>query len=524
MVEKGNQSGSGFARIEPVRVDLAAPESTSRKGPSLRVPGQAWAWAGIAVLLLLAGAVFFVLPNWIEPPTIEPVAVRSAPEDGRGATAPQAPASSPASSGAAGAPWEQAQEAQLRRESQQILEQMLQARKLLSESGVTVWAPDEFERALAFATAGDERYNARDFGAAREQYRQGLALLEELQERVDPVFEDAMARGEQALADGDAEAARAAFDLALAIDPLDRAASDGRQRADTLDQVLALVRQGDRHLQQGQLQEAGDAYRQALDLDPAFEPASRQLAVIEQRSKQRRFDSLMSAGFTALYDGRADEAAKQFRAALKLEPGAAGARDALSQAEHALRERSLAGLVEQARALEAEERWQEALDRYTEALDIDPALQAAQAGRERSAVRAGIHDRLEGILAQPQRLYDADVLAEAEAFYRTVTALRDPGPRLAGQIERLGGLLENMREPVTVQLRSDNATRVTLYRVGELGTFTAQDVTLRPGHYVAVGVREGYRDVRVEFTVEPDRPVPVIHISADDAIAFGSEA
>jgi hypothetical protein len=40
---------------------------------------------------------------------------------------------------------------------------------------------------------------------------------------------------------------------------------------------------------------------------------------------------------------------------------------------------------------------------------------------------------------------------------------------------------------------------------------------------VAVGVREGYRDVRVEFTVDPDRPVPVINISADDKIAFGGQ-
>jgi hypothetical protein len=58
-------------------------------------------------------------------------------------------------------------------------------------------------------------------------------------------------------------------------------------------------------------------------------------------------------------------------------------------------------------------------------------------------------------------------------------------------------------------LLSDNATKVTLLRKGELGTFQQHNIKLKPGRYVALGERAGYRDVRVEFSVLPANNAPV---------------
>jgi len=57
--------------------------------------------------------------------------------------------------------------------------------------------------------------------------------------------------------------------------------------------------------------------------------------------------------------------------------------------------------------------------------------------------------------------------------------------------------------PIAVQLKSDQLTQVTLYRVGTLGAFAAKEVELRPGTYTVIGSRDGYRDVRRTFTVRP---------------------
>ncbi len=57
--------------------------------------------------------------------------------------------------------------------------------------------------------------------------------------------------------------------------------------------------------------------------------------------------------------------------------------------------------------------------------------------------------------------------------------------------------------PVRVRLESDQQTEVVLYRVGRLGAFDRFELELRPGTYTAVGTRNGFRDVRREFTVRP---------------------
>lgn len=517
MNEKGHNPEPGFARIKPVAIDLARDSTVVDEAAPGKVRSRHLrVGLSLGLLLVSAALVVFLLPRWVSPPVVATDPVPNGPAE-------SPPAAPPRPQGTA-SPWEKAQESKLRSETQHILEQMLDAQKLLSESGVTIWAALEYEQALQLAKSGDDRYNQRDFAGARRNYEQALAILQGLKDRVDEVFKDAMTRGDEALAAGDSEAARQAFDLALAIDPLDRAAAEGRERADKLDQVMALLKKGDRLLDDGRLEEARAAYRQARELDDQSEQAGRQIALVEQRIQERDFNAEMSAGFTALYNGQPEQAHQAFTRALRLRPSSAEAKSALGQSSQQLTARTIDSLLRQAQDLEAKERWHEAVEKYEAALELDPVVAAAQSGRERSALRAQIGDRLDQILARPERLYDADALNEAIAFHARVRELSNPGPVLSAQLDRVSNLLAKMSQPVTVQLRSDNLTRVTLYKVGELGFFTSQEVQLRPGRYVAVGIRDGYRDVRVEFTVDPDQPAPVISIQADHKIAFGSEA
>jgi len=516
--EKENKPETGFTRIKPVAFDLTANSAvdstvTSRKAPLRRM----LVWLSLGALLAAAALVIFLLPGWIAQPVPGPD--QSLAPAGNGRPVVATPAVSTADS-----PWEQAQESTLRRETQGILEQILDAKKTLDQHGVTIWAGEEYAQALQSAQSGDELYNQRDFAGARVQYDQALTLFKELQERVDIVFNEAISRGKKAMVDGDSDAAIKAFDLALAIDSLDRIAGQGRERAEKLDEVMALLRQGDRLLEDGKLEQAQQVYQRVLALDDQSDRAQQQIAVAGQRIQDRQFKQHMSDGFTALYNGQLEKAQQAFAAALKLKPASAEARSALNQSQQQMTAQNIGSLIAQAQTFENSERWQDALAKYAAALKLDPALAAAQTGKERASLRAQIHARLEHILADPKRLYDAGVLDETAAFYRKIRALADPGPVLSVQLDRLEQLLSRMATPVSIQLLSDDLTTVTLYKVGELGHFASHEISLRPGRYVAVGMRDGYRDVRVEFTVDPDMPTPVIEIRADDKITFGDKA
>jgi len=78
-----------------------------------------------------------------------------------------------------------------------------------------------------------------------------------------------------------------------------------------------------------------------------------------------------------------------------------------------------------------------------------------------------------------------------------------------------------MSQSITVQIKSNNQTLVTLYRVGSLGSFADKQMDLKPGKYTLVGTRQGYRDVRTEFTLEPGKSAPTVTVQCDEKISNG---
>ena len=420
------------------------------------------------------------------------------------------------------APWRKAQQFSQRKESQEILQQLLDAQKALEQSGVTVWGRKEYERAVEHARSGDAEYSRQNFEQAHEHYVRALEIFNGLLDGMEQLFADTMQAGVAALSAGDAAAATEAFGVALAIDPIDRDALLGMERASTVSQVMELVDAGDARLRASKPEEAVTLYQQALDIDSHSERASQQLQTAQSQIRDNEFNAAMSTGFSLLEQGRHGEAHEAFSGALKLKPRSRAARNGLEQAQHRITSEKINEALKQAGAAEQNEDWQGAVSAYDVALKLDGSLGNAREARQRAELRNEIHTRLEQILARPERLFDADVYNEVAGFRDRIQALSEPGPVLARQLAGLNRILALADTPVTVELRSDNLTLVTVYKVGELGYFTSKTLSLRPGNYVAVGRRDGYRDVRVEFFVDPDEAIEPVVVSSSEKIALGN--
>ena len=154
-------------------------------------------------------------------------------------------------------------------------------------------------------------------------------------------------------------------------------------------------------------------------------------------------------------------------------------------------------------------------------MTLNSSLAEAQQGQQRTVLRGKINDRLEQILSQPERIYDPKVFQETKAFQNKLNAVADKGPILRKQLASLDRLLHKANTPVDVLLRSDNLTLVTLRKVDELGYFAEKSLSLRPGKYVAVGIRQGYRDARVTFMIDPDKSMQIVTVQASEKIALG---
>ena len=123
---------------------------------------------------------------------------------------------------------------------------------------------------------------------------------------------------------------------------------------------------------------------------------------------------------------------------------------------------------------------------------------------KQAAPRAELATALNNVLKDSERLVDARALKAAEAVFADAMAISPKGPVLEAQLSELQKLLLWAKTPVTVKFISDEQTDVTLLRVKRLGSFATSELTLRPGRYTALGVRNGFRDVRINFDIKPE--------------------
>ncbi len=479
-----------------------------------------WVWAALAVLMLLALAVVFVLPRLVQEYELPLVP--------RADTAPVVTPSAPLANNTPQiSPFDEAQRARQRREAQDALASLLERQQALDEMAVDQWAAEEYQTAIADARRGDEFYRNTEFVQAALAYQNSDLALSGLQEQVPEVLNRMVAAGEAAIEAEDSASALQRFELALRLDPDSEEAQRGLARAQTLDEVNSLIASGQALQASGDLQGAQQQFEQAAALDNAHQQAAALVAGNRQRITDANYTAVMSEGFDLLQQDQSDAAIAAFERALRIKPGSTEASEAIAQTREQITLASIADLREQALAHEASEDWEQAVAAYDAVLALDSNLVFALEGKDYSARRLQLDRLLAVNIEQPMRLSDQAAYDEAREVYQIGRDLEadllaeqgSVGERLAQQLDTMETLLAQMLIPVQVTLTSDNATNVTVYQVGQLGTFAETSLMLRPGRYVAVGTRPGYRDVREEFVVGFGRELDSITIRCNEEVA-----
>ena len=499
-------------RQQPDAEETIVPIGRSRPQPQLEsVQGSAAITdrrplvAGAAVLVLLLVIVFIFLPGWVEERN-EPVAEAE----------PAAPTDTPAE---VVVPVLTAEElAALEAHAETLLADLLQQQSELDARSAVSWGDAAWVDYQEQSRLGDTAFLADGFQAASDYYTRALELGSNMLARSEEIMASALAAGDSAVQAGDSVLAIEQYEIVLGVEPENARAVAGKTRAENLPQVLELVRSGDTLRQEQDLSAAAERYREALAIDPQWLPAENALRDVTVSLVNSRFDNLLSRGFAALSREEYDDAADAFREALAMRAGSTVAQEGLEQSEQGKKLDAIALSEIRALAFERRELWDQAIERYEAALATDPTLAFAIAGLERSRARADLNGKLENLINNANLLLTDSVLADAERLLEDARPLAGPESLLSEQVVRLEALVTAASTPITVQLKSDAMTEVTVYRVGPLGLFEATELELRPGTYTVVGSRKGYRDVRETFTVLPGRRIEPVSIVCAEPI------
>ena len=409
----------------------------------------------------------------------------------------------------------------------------------LESRGAGVWGGAEFAMAKTRAAESVGASDGGNIRIAQERLADASHLLDQVESRASQALNEQIAAGQKALAAGQQEVARQAFELAYRIDPNDKRIADWQRHTRNLSGVLPLLADGQNAESAGDFSRAAQDYSQALRLDPGNDKARSGLARANAAFGDDNYAKAVGTGFASLGAGRIDDARAAFQKALAIRPRGVEAEQGLRRVSTEQSSSGLTSLRQKGASLEGQERWDDAVQVYDQALQADPSLAFAQEGKDRAAARAELGASLQALIDQPQRLAAQSVRSQAKALLATANQQSPSGPVLRSQIARLGLLLPDyessawsgtsaadagtsrtdlLDKPVRLSLVSDNATAISIPSIGQFGTFAKRDIELKPGRYTVIGTREGYREIHRDITIAPGQESQTISVSCSDPI------
>jgi hypothetical protein len=494
-------------------------ESLSYSQPRSGVKIRFLSWLGLGALSVIALVVIFILPSVVEKYEL-PLVPRLDPAE--------TIASSPIAPTLSISPFQEAQISKSRREAQDKLAILLENQSVLENVEVEQWAQQFYLESVAAAADGDEFYRVQNFPEATLAYARSGEQMRLIIEMIPGVLIEQLSLGESAIGENRSSDAIGHYSLALLLQDsgfeglnaleLQQSPEVGLRRAQVMNEVNELTKSARRLYRSERFELAAARYREALVLDSYSDEAKKGLMDAEVAIKEYEFASIMSEGYRLLEADKSSEAMEKFLMAGELGINANEAKIAVVQTENAIASSDINRLRVDAETAAQQELWIDALNFYKEALAIDSNLSFATEGLDYATKRARLDALLSEALNNPERLAENSVYDETMEIYLIGRAVEQTGPRLTKMLSKLETTLEQSQIPIEVIFRSNSMTEVTLQRIEIIGSFSEISKGLKPGRYVAVGKRAGYRDVREEFTVGFEMTPAIVMVSCDEPV------
>jgi tetratricopeptide (TPR) repeat protein len=373
-------------------------------------------------------------------------------------------------------------------------------------------APGKLEAAFEAAGAGRQLLADGNFSGAKRVFEQGEAQLKQAEDALADYVRTNLLNGQKALASGNKEEARKAFQAALEKSAGNEAATLGLKRAENIDRVYALLQQGEKLEKDARYAEASESYKKAFALDAFSAVAQEGQARAARLEKETKFGAAKTAGDAAAKGKDWQKAIAEYQNALKVYPQKTDVQALLKTAKENAHKESVQKALAKAFAYEKAYQWREARDGYYETLQLEPNHVEAKEGYTRTGTV------IRALLQYEKYIEAAEVLANKAEFQAAIKRFNDamavkPSYLVNSErVNQLHNLLMTQNKPVDVTFKSDGNTWVAISNYRQPEKFDTKVVKILPGDYEVIGRRKGYRDVPMLLQVRNGTPPPVVTV------------
>lgn len=415
-----------------------------------------------------------------------------------------------------------AEKTKYRKDAQLVLEKIVEIRDLLKSKSIEKWNAEKFSIALENISSGDDLYREGEYLRSIKQYREALDQLNNLKEDAAKIIESTIISANNNIEKLDSELTVEqtinSINLAFAIDKNNESIKLLKERSLKLPDLFNKVMQSDQFINEQKYEDAFSVLSEAIMLDPYRKKTKTSMENLNKQIKEKTFIEFMSEGFEAMDQNNFSSARKVFNEALKTYPERPDVYDALNQLESRESSFQIKERIKNAEANENLENWSEAKKEYEALLESDNSLVSLKARLINVRIRAELDEQLENLINNPLTLRSDELHQKAKKLLKTAQGINQRGAKLEKQIKSVSKIIVQARNPIPVNFFSDNKTNVTIFKIGSLGLFEKRTIELVPGKYVALGQRIGFRDVRLDFAIEPNEVDKNISIMCVESI------
>ncbi len=373
-------------------------------------------------------------------------------------------------------------------------------------------APGRLEAAFEAAGAGRQLMTDGNFTGAKQVFDRGFAELKQAEQVLQAFVRDNLLAGQKALAAGEKDAARKAFQQVMEKAPGNEAATLGLKRAENIDRVYALLQQGAQLEKDRRFADAAESYKKAFALDGFSAAAQEGQSRAARLEKETRFAEAKAAADEALKVRDWNKAIAELQNALKVYPQRTEVQAQLKSARESAHRESVQKAL--ARAFEHEKafQWNEARAAFNETLQLDPDHAEAKDGYKRTGTV------IRALLQYERYIEAADQLANKADFqgairrFNEAMAVKPAYLQASDRVQQLQALLMAQNTPVDVTFKSDDETWVQITNFRAPKKLQTETIKILPGNYEVVGRRRGYRDVVMLLQVRGGMPAPEVSV------------
>ncbi|OFA32889.1 hypothetical protein BAE46_03860 [Glaciecola punicea] len=244
-----------------------------------------------------------------------------------------------------------------------------------------------------------------------------------------------------------------------------------------------------------------------IEIDPLRGELAQTLANAQAQHDKQQLAKYLGQAAQALRANALNKAQQLVSQAQAIEPNSKGAQALSAQIYQARAQQSLTATKKSIKSAAQNDDWTQVSALVSSTLAKHPSDTDLQNYRSQAQQVLSAKQSLAPFFAAPKRLADDNIREAASSAVQTAFLASLLSPSLQQQIENVAKSIDEYNKPVEVRINSDGLTYITVVGVGHVGEHAQKIISLNPGKYVLQGQRQGYRNKRLEFTVDANTPI-----------------